>query len=162
MTLPDKHEVARVLLEALKASVEAMARSAEDDRRGATHAENRQEGLKDMRATEQSYIARGKAMRAEELADELGRFEHMSLPTLGEDDAIRAGALVHLTVDDEDRVVFLVPLAAGTTVEVGGVRVTVVTPSSPIGRALLGKQAGDDFELRVGGRVREHVVEQVA
>lgn len=162
MTLPDKNDVARALLAALRASLEAMARSAEDDRRGATHAENRQEGSKDMRSTEQSYVARGKAMRVEELAEQLGRFEQMALPSLGDDDPIRAGALVGLTVDDVEKVVFLAPAAAGTTVEVDGVRVTVVTPASPIGRALLGKRAGDDFELRVAGKVREHVIEGVA
>ena len=158
MRLPEKADVWETLLASLRASLEAMAASAESDRAGATHAENRQEGAKDMRATEQSYIARGKAMRAEELADELGRIEQLAMPRLGDDTPIVAGALVHLAVEDEDKLVLLLPAAGGTKITVSEQTITVITPASPIGRALLGKRVGDDFVLRG----REHVVEAVA
>lgn len=162
MDLPDKTRVREALARSMRAALEAMARSAEEDREGATHAESRQEGSKDMRATEQSYVARGKAMRAEALAEELGRFERLPSAPLSDDDPIASGALVGLDVEGSERVVFVAPQAGGTKVVVDGVEITVVTPSSPVGRALIGKRVGDDFVLSIRGTEREHVVEAVA
>lgn len=159
MRLPDKSKVREGLVTSLRDALETMARSAEDDRKGATHAENRQEGAKDMRATEQSYIARGKAMRAESQAEELGRLERLDLPRLGPDDAIVVGALIGLDVEGEPKVVFLVPQGGGTKLEVEGISVVVVSPAAPLGRALLGKHLGDDFMLKIRGEAREHVVD---
>jgi transcription elongation GreA/GreB family factor len=156
--LPDKAAVHRALREALAKALETMVLAAKDTAEGATHEENRSEGDKDMRATEQSYLARGQAMRAEELAEALSRFEATRMVSFGEDDAIANGALVHVELEDEERVIFLAAQGGGTVLDVGGVRVTVVTPSSPMGGALLGKREGDDFELVVRGQKREGAV----
>ena len=49
------------------------------------------------------------------------------------------------------------PHGGGVVLRVDGVEVTVVTPSSPVGQALLGKQAGDDFELHDPRRITQLV-----
>jgi transcription elongation GreA/GreB family factor len=59
-------------------------------------------------------------------------------------------------------VFFVVPQGGGTELEVDRVRVTVVTPSSPVGAALIGRRAGEDFELPVRGVRREWVIEEIA
>lgn len=160
--LPDKAAVRAALREALAAALDAMSRSAEEARLGAVHEEARQEGAKDMRATEQSYVARGQAMRAEALAEELERFERSEARAFGPDDPIAAGALVRVEVDEAPRVLFVGPWGGGTELRVDGAEVTVISPSSPLGRALLGKRVGDDLELRLHGAVREIVVDAVA
>lgn len=147
---------------ALASALEAVVEAARSAREGATHEESRAEGDKDMRSTEQSYLARGQAMRAEELAEQLQRFELTPLPAFGPGDPIRAGALVRLAIEDDERVVLIVAQGGGTALEVDGVGVTVVTPSSPLGRALLGRREGDDFELEIRGRRREHVIQEIA
>jgi len=43
---------------------------------------------------------------------------------------------------------FIAPAGGGVRVTVAGTEVRVVTPQSPIARALLGKLTGDDLELR--------------
>ncbi len=152
MTLPDKAAVREALRSALAAALEAMANAARETREGAVHEENRSEGSKDMRSTEQSYLARGQAMRAEDLAEELTRLDRTPLRSFAEDDAIQPGALVRVLVDDAPRVLFVTAQGGGTELEVEGVRVTVVTPASPFGRALVGRRLGDDFESRAPGR----------
>ena len=147
---------------ALASAHEAVVEAARSAREGATHEESRAEGDKDMRSTEQSYLARGQAMRAEELAEQLQRFELTPLPAFGPGDPIRAGALVRLAIEDDERVVLIVAQGGGTALEVDGVSVTVVTPSSPLGTALLGRREGDDFELEIRGRRREHVIQEIA
>ena len=157
----DKAAVRDALVVAMKSALEMTARAAEDARAGATHEENRSEGDKDMRATEQSYLARGQAIRAEELAEQLQRLEVMQLQAFAADAAIGAGALVRLTVDQEMRVFFVVPFGGGTELVVGGEKVTVVTPASPVGQALVGRRAGEEFELMARGAVREWVVSSI-
>ena len=53
---------------------------------------------------------------------------------------------------------FLAPAGGGTALS-GNVQ--VVTTSSPLGRALLGKRVADVCEVRVGNRLRELVVAAV-
>ncbi len=148
MKLPDKHAVHRALRASLEQALATMVAAANETREGATHEENRSEGDKDMRATEQSYLARGQAMRAEQLGEEVSRFAALAPIVLDEDAPIVPGALVHVDIDGEGKTLFIVPQGGGTVLDVDGHRVTVITPASPLGRALLGKRAGDDFELR--------------
>jgi transcription elongation GreA/GreB family factor len=160
--LPDKKLVRDALIAALRDALAATIGAAESARQGAVHEESRAEGDKDMRSTEQSYLARGQAMRAEELAEQLQRLELLPMRTFGEDDVIAPGALVRVSADEEERIFFVVPQGGGTELSIEAVRVTVVTPSSPLGAALVGRRAGDDFELAVRGRRREWVIEEIA
>jgi transcription elongation GreA/GreB family factor len=157
----DKAAVRDALVASMRSALEMTARAAEDARAGATHEENKSEGDKDMRATEQSYLARGQAIRAEELAEQLQRLEVMQLSSFAAKDPIGAGALVRLSVDEEPRVFFVVPFGGGTELVVAGEKVTVVTPASPVGQALVGRRAGEDFELMARGAMREWVIDEI-
>jgi transcription elongation GreA/GreB family factor len=160
--LPDKTVVREALLEEMRAALAAMARSARDAAEGATHEENRSEGDKDMRATEESYVARGKAMRTEELADELARAESGAFRAYAATDPIGPGALVRVLVDDAERTFLVSVYGGGRTLKVGGTEITVVAPATPVGGALVGKRVGDDFELAVRGALREWVIDAIA
>jgi transcription elongation GreA/GreB family factor len=163
MKLPDKHAVQKALVDALERALSTMVNAARATREGAVHEDSRAEGDKDMRSTEQSYLARGQAMRAEDLAEQLQRLRAEKVVAFGAGDAIAVGALVLVEVDAATRrALYVSPYGAGAVLRVGNVEVTVVTPSSPMGQALLGKQAGDDFELRTRGVERSYVIAGVA
>src|SRR5687767_5609756 len=149
MSLPEKHRVLELVVHKLSEVLAQMAQAAEETRKDATHEEAKPENDKDTRALEQSYLARGQAMRAEQLAEEREQLRFLPLPTLAKDAAISAGALVEL--EDEDggtRVLFMLPHAGGTEVSVDGVSVLVVTAASPLGAALLGRGVDDEVTLR--------------
>ena len=61
---------------------------------------------------------------------------------------------------EEERSLFLLPVGAGEELEGPGGDgfVAVATPSSPIGRALLGARVGDSVEVVVAGRDSEWTV----
>ncbi len=162
MRLPDKLAVRRALEAALEHSLETMAKAARTTREGATHEDSRAEGDKDMRSTEQSYLARGQAMRVEDLAEQLQRLQATTFATFDADSAIALGALVLVELEDEERAFLVLPYGGGIVLRVDGVELTVVTPSSPVGQALLGKKVGEDFELRQRGALRACVVGAVA
>jgi transcription elongation GreA/GreB family factor len=160
---PDKRRVMDALVESLTAALQHTVHSAEEVRREATHSEARPENDKDTRALEQTYLARGQAIRAEALVEQLQVLRTLPLTTLGPDALIAAGALIAL--EDEasgQRFVFLAPFGGGETVRIDDVDVLVVTPVSALGRALLGKQAGDEFELRVRGNPRDYLIVAVS
>jgi len=159
-----KDAILAAVREAIAAEHARMIAAADDARAAATHEEARPENDKDTRAIEASYLARGQAMRVEELGEMVTRLRFLQLRTFGVEDPIDLTALVTLEVDGEEVPwrALLLPVAGGVTVEVDGVEIRVLTPAAPLGRALVGKRMGDDFELRIAGRVREYVVLDVA
>jgi transcription elongation GreA/GreB family factor len=160
MPLPDKYRVREALLGKLAEQLTQALQVAEDTRKSATHEEAKPENDKDTRALEQSYLARGQALRAEQLTEARDVLRFMPLPQLDGDAA--AGALVELEAEDgATRVLFLAPVAGGTEVMVDGTAVQVVTPASPLGAALLGRGQGDEVILSVRGARREYVITQV-
>jgi len=72
---------------------------------------------------------------------------------------IGVGAIVEIEDADtgEGRTFFLAPVGAGITLTGpgGDGHLSVVTPVSPIGRAVLGKKSGDVVDITVDGDIRE-------
>jgi len=141
------------LLGALRARVaadrEALERRQRDAQAGSTHEESRAEHAKDTRATEQSYLARGLADRVEELARTAAALDALPLKRFAPDDPIAITALVVLESEGDEsecerQIWWLVAGAGGFELEESGVTVRTATPVSPVGRALLGLQTGDE------------------
>ena len=65
--LPSKESLKRDLVRLLAADLETLERAQQAAIEGATHEEAKPENDKDTRALEASYLARGQAMRLEEL-----------------------------------------------------------------------------------------------
>lgn len=145
----------------LARQAEAMRESARKTREGAVHEESRPENDKDTRGLEASYLARGQAARVEELEEAAAKLRFLPLRAFGSEDPIELSALVTVEVDGAIQHYFLVPAGGGTKVLLGDREVQLVTPASPVGRALLEKIEGDEFELPARGGRREYVVVQV-
>jgi transcription elongation GreA/GreB family factor len=158
---PDKASVLSRVIEQLTQGAVHMAHHAEQTRADATHSEAKPENDKDTRALEQSYLARGQAMRAEAELEHVQVLRYLNLTPRHDDDPISAGALVELESDDAKKVVFLLPHGGGIEVHVDGVEVHVITPASPLGKAVLGRTVGDEVQLRTRGVLREYVISGV-
>lgn len=82
-------------------------------------------------------------------------------------DRVGIGAMVDVRIEDEkgeeERTLLVLPVGAG--VELSGPGgdgfVVVVTPKSPVGKALVGARAGDAFEIVVDGQDKEWTVVDV-
>jgi hypothetical protein len=162
MALPDKRKVLDALLAKMGEVVQHITAIAESTRKGATHAEAKPENDKDTRALEQSYLARGQAMRVEELIEQCEQLKFLPLPAYGEDDPLGAGALILLESEQGARCVFLAPHGGGIELSVDGCELQVITPQSALGALVLGRALGDEVQLRVRGSVREYVIAEVA
>jgi len=150
-----REELARLLAADL-ATRERAHRAA---REGATHEEAKPENDKDTRALEQSYLARGEALRVEELKLGLAEVQNMPLRRVREGDPAALGAIVRADEDGEALVLWLAPYGGGNRLAEGTVQ--IVTPKSPLGRALIGKRAGDECEVKLAGKSRVLTIEGV-
>lgn len=162
MNAPPKAAVVEALIRHLEqelAGVEAMAKLATDE---ATSAETKSEGKYDTRSTEASYLARGQAERVASLANALSQAK--ALAATDAPAGSRAGVGRLITLEDEDErelAVFLVPSGGGTTLIVEQCTIRVVTPASPMGRALMGAEEDDEVEVQAGGRLQRWVLQTI-
>jgi transcription elongation GreA/GreB family factor len=138
------------LARALAADLAARERSHKATREAATHEEAKPENDKDTRALELSYLARGEAMRIEELRTAVAETQALSCEAIPEGQPVRLGALVVTEEDGVESRFWIAPHGGGT--KLGDVH--VVTPKSPLGQALLGRAAGDECDAMVAGRRR--------
>lgn len=135
--------------DALKASHEA-----------ATHAESKAENKYDTRGLEAAYLADGQRRRVHEIEAALTSYRNLQV-RMQVDEAIKLGALVSLEQAGIRRWVFLGPDAAGLRVADEGADVLIISPRSPLGRALLGRCDGDEVEVLVDGRRQQYEVVMV-
>ncbi len=153
------------LIEQLEHEVTAAEAIAETTRAGLTHAETRAENDKDTRAIEASYLARGQALRVEELGEVAARLRVLrhSRPVHATPGTAALGSVVGLVEATEPpRWFLLLPVGGGRRVQVGACEVSAVSVAAPMGRALLGVEEDDDVDLVVGGRKLHYSVVCVA
>lgn len=147
--------------------------AAEDEARdGATASEKRENARV---SQEYSGLARGQKDRANRTLVELATLETFRPPArLPPRGPVSLGAIVEvelekdLDTDDEQdegrgtqgRTFFLAPVGAGMelTGPGGDGFLSVVTPVSPVGKAVLGKKVGDTIEVTVEGEPREWTI----
>ena len=152
-------QLARQISGAARTALEARDAAAIEAREGATPDEKRE----DARAAHQlgtiGKLQQHRAQLAIAQVDALATFKPTPLPPTAK---IGVGAIVEIEDEDsgEGRTFFLAPVGAGITLTgPGGDGVlSVVTPASPVGRAVIGKKAGDVIDVTVEGELREWAI----
>jgi transcription elongation GreA/GreB family factor len=151
----DKHQLFEELATLLKAELEVAGRLARETADAANHPEARPDSDKDTRKIELSYLAAGQAARAKELETAIALVSTLPRRHFEPAESVQAGALVELDVAGEPKRILLCPVGGGAKLRDADGEISVVTPQSPLGRGVLGRSAGDSFELAVAGQSRE-------
>ncbi|MCF6266749.1 MAG: GreA/GreB family elongation factor [Desulfuromusa sp.] len=127
----------------------------------ATHDENIPDNKYATLGLEASYLAQGQANRAQEILQAIQKFRQLPLLEFTAEAPIRLTALVRLDDDEgHSRLVFLAPAAGRMLLKFDEVEIMLITPASPLGRELIGKQCGDRIELK-SDTAREYEVTSV-
>ena len=148
----NKNAVHLLMLEKLEIDLDVLQRAAQTAYEAATHAENIAENKYDTLGLEASYLATGQARRVEEIRQALKNCQAMTLAPFDPAHGIQVGALVHLEAGSgSGQWLFLAPDAAGLKLAHDEHTVTVITPRSPLGAALLGKQQDDEVLINIAG-----------
>jgi transcription elongation GreA/GreB family factor len=159
----DKRFLVEQLSEKLRESAHVARRAgqaaAEEARSGATPAEKREDARV---AQEYAGLARGQSARALRAVADLSTLEGFRPLSLAKGAPIGMGAVVEVEEDGQGigRTFFLAPVGAGVelTGPGGDGFLSVVTPHSPIGKAVLGRRVGDCIEVTVEGEPREWTI----
>jgi transcription elongation GreA/GreB family factor len=128
----------------------ALAHSRSDDMKS--------EGKYDTRGIEAGYLTSAAKARVKELEKELLQLEALKIkpnkkPTLG--------SLILLEFGGAQQWHFLSPTYGGSSLEVDGKSVLIISPSSPIGSEALGLEEGDSFEIDTPKMTREYQILQI-
>ncbi len=125
-------------------------------RYGASGSEKKQDARV---ALEYSKMAKAHAIREQAARVQLDALENFRPGPRRSNQGIGIGTIVE--IEDEDsgvgRTFFLAPVGAGMKLSGpdGDGLITVVTPASPIGKAVLGRRVGDIIDVTIKGDVRE-------
>ncbi len=106
----------------------------------------------DTLAIEASYLAEGQSKRVNDYQYSINAFDQLKLALTNiNNGSINLGTLVQLSVAQRSSDWFFIgPAAGGFKTIIAGQHITVITPNSPMGRALIGKQLDDDIEVLIG------------
>ncbi len=129
----------------------------------ATNDETIPDGKYDTLALEASYLVHGQTVRLGEMRADVTALESLPLRVFSCDQAIALSALVKV-VDEQDnhKTYFLVPCAGGLTVTIDKTLVTLVTPYSPMGKALLAKYCDEEFSLEIAGKICQYEIVSIS
>ena len=147
----NKRAIIQKITAKLVSELEVYFRAAQFSRAEATHESNKAENKYDTRGLEASYLARGQSKQAAELEAAIAEYQKLGVKKFGAGDAINIGALVELEHGGESSLYFVGPRAGGTEILHDKKEILVITPQSPLGEQLMGKQAGDQPQLTFGG-----------
>ena len=109
-------------------------------------------------ALEQGDMARAQQARLARANGDLTLLENF-VP-VGSHQRVALGSVVEVDSDDMGRTFFIAPAGAGIelTMPGGDGYLSVITPQSPFGRAVIGGVVGDVVEVKVGGELREWTI----
>ncbi len=124
----------------------------------ATNEESKPENEYDTRGLEASYLAGAQAKRVGEIEELIYTYKDLEVRSFKADEAISSTALVEVQINDKRSFVFIMSKGGGTILTVDGISVQIVTPSSPLGEALLGLRVGDTAIVETGDKIREYDV----
>ena len=158
----NKRAVIQKITAQLVSELEIYFRAAQFSRAEATHESNKAENKYDTRGLEASYLARGQSKQAAELEAAIAEYQKLGVKKFAAGEAIAVGALVALAHGGETSYYFLGPRAGGTEILHDKKEILVITPQSPLGEQLLGKKAGDQPQLRLGGTTQTATILQVS
>ncbi len=159
----NKEAILLHIIHQLSASLAIIYNAARTAHAAAIHEENIPDNKYDTLGLEASYIAQAQANRAQEIKAELAAYKNLSLRSFDEDAPIRLTALVTLEGEDGSlKKVFVGPSAGGLKVDDGQGGIVIITPDSPLGRALIGKTLGETVPIRSKDSIQEFEIVAVS
>lgn len=157
--MPNKEQlIDLVVTELLKEHKQAID-AANDAHAAAVDDQSVAETQYDTLAIEASYLAEGQSKRVVEFQHAIDAYKKLNIVEFNSDSYIALSALVQLSADSATNNWFFIgPAAGGFRCQLGQKNITVITPKSPMGMALIGKQQDDDITVMLGSNKLEDYI----
>ena len=153
------------IIKTLKHDLTKATIAAKEAHAAATDDESVAETQYDTLAIEAGYLAEGHSKRIIEIQTSIIAFEaldidikSMAFDTL----CVKLGSLIQLNEDEPlAHWFFLAPFAGGLRLNIEGQNITVITPQSPMGAALLGKEQDDDIDMTFSSKLKQDYIVKI-
>ena len=154
-----KAQLIKLIITSLRESVDVLEKAARASHEEASHESSRAESKYDTRGLEAAYLAGGQARQAKEILDSIKAYEALAIRDFAPDAPIELTALVELDTDGTHSTYFIGPRNGGLEIQHRRKEIMVITPQSPLGQNLIGRQAGQRWAAKLGGStVKYHIV----
>ena len=159
----NKKQLVNIIVGALTQELQKAINAANEAHAAAVDDQSVAETQYDTLAIEAGYLAEGQSKRVSEFQQAIEAYQALELVTFDENSTVTIGALVQLAADSESRHWFFIgPAAGGFRCNLAEQAITVITPQSPMGIALIGKQQDDDIEIMLGANKLEDYIAQLS
>jgi len=144
----DKKALVTLIIQNLKKELSQAVNAANEAHASAIDDQSIAETQYDTLAIEASYLAEGQSRRVQELHAAIKDYQTLSLLKFNDNNVIALSALVQLAgTNQEQNWFFIGPAAGGFRCQLNNQHITVLTPKSPMGLALIGKFLDDDVDI---------------
>ena len=143
----NKKQIFEKLKLELQKNLETALTAAQNTYDIATHEDNKAENKYDTRGLEASYLAGAQAERVRDLRETLGHILNTQLKFFSSTDKIALTALVQILANKKNIWVLLLPKGGGQSFMFEDKLIQVITPESPLGKGLVGKQIGETLQI---------------
>lgn len=157
----DKTKLLQEICSQLEKDLEILKAAALATYEAATGEESKAENEYDTRGLEASYLAGAQAKRVQEIEEQLTIYKYLEVKTFNKVTPIAATALIEAEVEGKTTILFLLPKGGGLSLVFNGHRIQVVTPTSPLGEALLGLKGGESAIVETGSQAKEYEIVSV-
>ncbi len=143
----DKKLIFEQLKNELENGLELALKAAQNTYEMATHEDNKAENKYDTRGLEASYLAGAQAERVRDLRDTLGSILNLQIKSFSTENKIALSALIKISSNEKSIWVLLLPKGGGQSFRHQDILIQVITPESPLGQSLVGKEIGDIVQV---------------
>lgn len=158
----NKNQILAEILGALDKALKVALDAAQQARDTATHAENVAENRHDTLGLEAAYLAHGQSNRVATCEADLHAFNLLQTTMQATVEIITVGSYIVLADDSGcDQHLFLGPAAGGLKVTCGKIDIVVISPSAPLGRALLGCVLYDEITLNIANEKKHYEIREL-
>ncbi|MFT7674735.1 MAG: transcription elongation GreA/GreB family factor [Gammaproteobacteria bacterium] len=155
----DKTRLHQTIITALEVVLDTSKKAAMQAHEAATNGETVAENKYDTFGLEASYLAAGQSKRVSECEESIKIFKLLEAQDFNPESMIRPGALVTLEdAQNNIKYLFLSPVSGGLKVSFNQLEVTLVTPSAPLGKALMSQVLGDDITVLMGNEKQSYII----
>jgi len=158
-----KKQLIDTIVTALTQELQQAIDAANDAHAAAVDDQSVAETQYDTLAIEAGYLAEGQSKRVSEFQQAIDAYQALKLIDFDENSTIALGALVQLSADSKaNHWFFIGPAAGGFRCQQEQQNITVITPQSPMGTALIGKQQDDDIEIMLGtNKLEDYILKAI-
>jgi hypothetical protein len=154
----NKSDIVQAILERLRRELHVIEEATSMANEEAQPADDITESQRENRALENQYLVDGQSRIAREHREAILAYETLPLRGFGAGEPAALTALVEVQSGGEKSLYFLGPRAGGVEITVAGSSVLVLTPQSPLGRTLLGRNIGETFAVEHGAVGRQATI----